>query len=154
MTLLEENEQSRGNPSIMEYIIKVYLGNGIAYVLIVTSEIIIYMIFFRYIYKHNNNERLRRLLEPEVLRRRNKTNAITFFGQFCSFAFEFTVYTLITLAYTFGRKINHLWPVALAFSRMTFGVMAAIEVITSPVLRARMFNIDTAWMYNIIFGLK
>ena len=142
-SLLDEYEQSRGNPSIMEYLVKVHAGVGLCLSLMVTTELMIYIVFFHHMYKHNNNERLRRLLEPDVIRRRHKRNAITFFGQFCSFIFEFSFATfgicimLIEEVKNYSDMIQILLVAAKTFC---FACMSIVEVLTSSQLRPNMFK--------------
>ena len=129
--ILDEYEQSRGIVSILSYFIKVNVGNGVVMALMIISEIIIYGIFFHHMYKHDNNHRLRRLLEPKVIKRRNRKNATTFIGQFVSFLFEFTGMLLMVMAYTVGIDIITL--VGLIFRRYSFAIRSIVEVLTSDV---------------------
>jgi hypothetical protein len=148
---LDEYEQSRGNLSTMSYLIKIEIGIGAVMALMTISEIIIYIVFFHHMYKHDNSDRLRRLLERNVIKGRNRRNAITFFGQFCSFMFEFTEVLLFVLAYTIGTKTNNLPLIAIVFRRSSFVIMPMVEVMTSDVLRGRRFKFE---LYNLIFGLN
>jgi hypothetical protein len=151
LQILDEYEQSRGNVSIILYYLEVNAGIAFVMLVMLISEIIIYCIFFHHMYKHDNNQRLRRLLEPQVIKRRNRKNAITFFGQFCSFVFEFTGLVLFTVAYLIGTRATSLHLVAIVFSRISFAIMPMVEVLTSDVLRKKLFKIE---LYNIIFGLN
>ena len=147
---LDEYEQSRGNLSIASYYFKGTIINGVFMLLMSIAEIITYVFFFRHMHKHDNNNTLRRLLEPRVIKARNRRNAITFFGQFCSFVFKFTVMVLLMLAYSVGTENQTLPTVAITYKRISFPLIAIIEVLTSNVLRKRLPNI---YLYNIIFGL-
>ena len=40
------------------------------------AEITLYCVYFHHIYRHDNNERIKRLLEPAVIRKRNRQNAM------------------------------------------------------------------------------
>ena len=151
LQILDEYEQSRGNLSILSYSIKLHIGNMVAMALLTASEIIIYVVFFHHIYKHDNNDRLRRLLDPTVIKGRNRRNAITFFGEFCSFVLELIGFLLIAVAYTIGNRTNQLILIANAYWRLTFTIKPMVEVITSDVLRAKIYKIN---LYDIIFGLK
>jgi hypothetical protein len=151
LQILDNYEQSRGNLSIMEYYIKVHIGTGLIMAFMIISEIIIYVIFFHHMYKHDNHERLRRLLEPQIISDRNRKNAVSFFGQFCSFVLQFTMLLLLAASYTVGNPNNDLPLVLTVFRRISFAVMSGVEVLTSEVLRKRIFKID---MYNVIFGIK
>ena len=100
-------------------------------------------------YKHDNNDRLRRLLEPKVIKGRNRKNAITFIGQFCSFVIEFIGLLLLILAFTIGPK----WApdLAIEFRRFSFAIISMVEVLTSDELKKRLIKIE---LYIIIFGLN
>ena len=151
LQILDEYEQSRGNLSILSYFIKVNVGNGVVMAIVIISEITIYVIFFHHMYKYDNNDRLRRLLDPQVIRRRNQKNAITFIGQFFSFLFELIGMLLMVMAYTIGSTANRIPIVAVIFRRYSFAIMPMVEVLISDVLTKRLHKIE---LYNIIFGLN
>ena len=108
MILLDEYEQSLGKPSIYLYWTSMKLAISYSKVGMVVLEIIIYAMFFIHMYKHDNNELLRRLLTPNVTRNRNRTNAITFFGQFCSFVIEFSWIILYVITIPLDNKVGSL----------------------------------------------
>ena len=109
--------------------------------LVTISELSIYIILFRFMYLHDNSERLRRLLEPTVIRQRNKTNAITFFGQFCSFLLEVSIWMVFIFAMLIGGKYSVSLLAAVSILRtISFTCMTIIEVITSSSLRSRMYE--------------
>ena len=151
LQILDNYEQSRGNLSTIEYYIKLYLGIGLVAAFMTISEIITYVIFFHHMYNHDNSDRLRRILEPSVINDRNRKNAITFFGQFCSFVLEFTGLLLLLASYTFGTRHNKLPLIFTAFYTISFAIMPMVEVLTSDVLRRKIFRIE---FYNVIFGLN
>ena len=137
--ILDEYEQGKGKSSIYQYFIYPRIASGGIMLLVTISELSIYIVLFRFMYLHDNNERLRRLLEPNVIRQRNKTNAITFFGQFCSFLFEISIWILFIFAMLIGGK-NSVGLLA-AFSilkTISFTCMTVIEVMTSSSLRSKM----------------
>ena len=148
--ILDDYDQSRGNSSPLSNYINVALICTGVVLLATISEIIIYVTFFHHMYKHDNNDRLRRLIEPSVIRYRNRSNAISFFGQFCSFAFNLITSILFVFAIQFGNPQNVLYVVTLTIWRLKFSAMAMIEVLTSNQLRAKLFQIH---LFDIIFGL-
>ena len=148
--LLDEYEQSLGNSSPLLYHMKVVLTCGVSLILGTILEIMIYVIYFYHVYKHDNNYNLRRLLEPGAIRYRNRTNATSFFAQFCSFAFELTVLLLLLFSLKFGTRDNVVHTMFILFWRLQFSAMAMIEVLLSKKLRKRIFSID---LFTIIFGL-
>ena len=151
LEILDEYKQSRGHLSIMSYYITVVGVDGAVMAFMVILEIIIYVIFFHYMYTHDNSERLRRILEPKVIKGRNRQNGITFIGQCCSFVVELTGLLLLAAAFTIGSRDNKLPLIAIVFTRFSFAIISMVEALTSDVLRKRLFKID---LYNIIFGLN
>ena len=148
--LLDEYEQSRGNSSPMSLYIKVSLISLGSLILANLLKIMIYVIFFYDMYKHDNNDNLRLLLEPSVIRYRNRTNATSFFAQFCSFAVELTIVLHFLIAFNFRNRHNMIHTIFMLYWRLQFSAMAMIEVLLSKKLRKRIFNID---LFTIIFGL-
>jgi hypothetical protein len=135
---LEEYNESQGDDSSILYLIVITPIILLILVAMTLAEIMIYCVYFYHIYRHDNSERLRRHLEPEVIRKRNKRNAITFFGQFCSFVFDIGINVCLVLATaTFGKK-PELWVVILSMKAACFTAMSMVEVLTSSNLRSRM----------------
>ena len=131
--LEDEYELSRGNASIYFHWIQCRRILFIILISATVSELIIYIIFFHHMYKHDNNGRLRILLGSKVIRRRNQRNAITFFGQFCSFAFEIGLNLLMISAV----EGNASWGVVILLKMVAFTSMAIIEDLTNASLRRR-----------------
>ena len=157
LNLLDEYEQSRGNVAILPYFVNLRIVLLFIMVFAIVSELIIYIVFFHHMYKHDNNKNLRKLLGQSVINGRNRSNAIAFFGQFCSFTLEITVLALFILFLTMDNSIVF----AIEFRRMTFVLTGMVEVLTSNVLRLRMFNKINhirdricSGLYNLIFVLN
>ena len=140
LQLLENYEQGLGRPSIYSYWrdVRIIIGGFLA--LTTTAQIIIYFIFFRHIYKHDNTERLRRLLGTGAITLRNRVNATTFFGEFCSFIFNLTFVLFINLAVWMGNSQNGLVGMAVMVGGITFTGQSVIEVFTSVPLRRALFK--------------
>jgi len=100
------------------------------------AEITTYCVYFHDIYQHDNNAGLARLLEPAVIRKRNKTNAITFFGQFCSFVFDIGINICLVIATAAFGKTGR-WGVIFTMKTACFTAMSMVEVFTSSNLRSR-----------------
>ena len=133
---LDEYEQGRGNDPILPYFRNVRIILGISATTMAMVEITIYAIFFHFLYKHNNTERLRSLLGHQNIRRRNKNNANQFLIQFCCFTFEFSISIIFILAYLTENNeaiVHCFWIV----KTITFPCTSAIEVLMSSNLRAR-----------------
>ena len=138
--LLDQYEQSRGIPSIYPYWRNVRVIVGFTGALMTTVELGLYISFFRFVYKNDNKEVLRHLLGPNVIRLRNRTNAITFFGQFCSFVFEFSMMILLLLAASVMKDSFYSLAIIMFLKSGAFTAMAIVEVLTSPTLRTRLLN--------------
>ena len=139
--ILDEYEQGRGKSSIYQYFIYPRIATGGIMLLVTISELSIYIILFRFMYLHDNNDRLRRLLAPNIIRQRNKTNAITFFGQFCSFLFEVSIWILFIFTMLIGGKNSvGLLAASSILKTISFTCMTIIEVMTSSSLRSKMYK--------------
>ena len=139
-TILDEYEQSRGNPSIYKYWLNVRIGLSFTGFVVMIAEITIYAIYFHHVYRHDNNKNLQRLLEHDVIKRRNQRNAITFFTQFCSFLIELIWLILLILTSAIGSKQNGLSFIRNLAQFLSFASIAIIEVLTSRVLRSMIFK--------------
>ena len=141
---LEEYKESQGQDSTAP--LWNFMATVVFLILIVMTlaEITTYCVYFHYIYRHDNSERLKRLLEPAVIRNRNKRNAITFFGQFCSFVFDITInicIVIMTVAFGDNYMLEYYWrlfAVIFVMKPASFTAMSMVEVLTSTNLRSRM----------------
>ena len=95
-------------------------------------EIGCYVVFFHHCYK-NDNGNIRLYLPPEVTRHRNTGNAITFIGQLYSFIAEFTFMTGTVIVIVVSD--NEIRGIGSAIKLMEFGILSAVEVLTSAALR-------------------
>ena len=149
--LLDEYERSRGNSSIYFYWIGVQSIINLVMFCMAIAELIIYLVFFFHLYLHDNGKMSRRLIAPNIIKQRNKKNAITFYGHFCSFAFEVCFLAFLMMAISVGGPGNGLWTAMVSVRMVSFACMSIIEVTTSGTLRAHVFRFS---LYNLIFGLK
>ena len=133
---LDEYEQSQGNKSIYSFYLRVRMYLGTLDLICGICTMAIYIVYFRIVYKHDNNENLKKLLEPEVIRRRNKRNSITFFGLFCAFVLQMLVVTLFMIQIAMNTPENQLLDIFLMLRTTLFAGMAVIEVLTSKNLRS------------------
>ena len=103
-----------------------------------TTEFSIYVWFFRHRYK-NDNVTMKKLLTHDVIRERNTKNIGTFLGQFYGFAMEYAFIMLILLLILFADENTHHVKALANIAKMTeFGLLSAVEVYSSPGLRAFM----------------
>ena len=98
-------------------------------------EFSIYVWFFRTRYKQDNGK-MKHLLTQENIKDRNIQNVTTFVGQFYGFLVEY-VFLLVTLMCTHlgNDGSNHLQAYATVIKFADFGLLSAVEVYSSPVLR-------------------
>ena len=145
LQVLDAYEQSRNNFSVYSRWSMTRRVLAIIMIIFTTTEIVLYIILFHFIYKKDNSEALRRLLEPRCIRQRNTTNAITFFGQFCSFVIELTysIYLISNTSQEFsfndkGRMDFGLETVIIR--TVGFTTISIVEVLTSKSLRSRLLK--------------
>ena len=143
LEFLDGYEQSKGLISSLENWKIAYGVTFMIYILATISEMCLYILFFHFMYKNDNNERLARLLDPGVIRQRNKSNAITFFGQFCSFVLEIIGELLFLVAVAKSAPEeddggSDLYIYAFLCRPATFLAMSVIDIVTSSTLRSRM----------------
>ena len=148
---LDEYEQSHGKPSIYAYWHSVRIGLTIVGFAFTVAEIIIYVVFFHHMYLHDNSEHLRRLMNYDVIRKRNRKNAMSFFTQFCSFCVEITWLVVFIITSTMGNKQNGLLFIRNLAGLLSYAIISIFEVLLSRVLRQRSFLLS---IYNIIHGLN
>ena len=142
---LHEYKTSGGHSSPYFRYIYPRVINGIVMVVMSIAEMCIYIAFFHFVYRHDNSEWLGKILAKKSIQKRNKTNAITFFGQFCSFIFELSYWVLFLLANLLGGK-GFLWASASFLRFISFGVMAAMDVLISNTLRTKFLRpFQTVW---------
>ena len=139
LLVLDEYKMAGGYSSPYIRFIYPRVINGMIMVGMTVVEICIYVAFFHFVYQHDNSKSLEKILEKRCVHKRNKTNAITFFGQFCSFLFELTFWILLLLAFVVGRKEGILWASASFLRFISFSVIAAIDVLVSNSLRPKVF---------------
>ena len=98
---------------------------------ITLSEIAIYISFFYHLYKHDNSPSIRSLLEPKVIKSRNKKNALTFFSQFCTFVFEISFLMLMVFAALVSHNSKEKFVIGILLKKTAFASISAVEVLTS-----------------------
>ena len=140
LDILDMYKISLGDNSVIVFQTSLHLFMASMFLFITIAELIIYIIFFRHLYKHDNNERLRKVLDAEIINKRNTRNAVSFFSHFCSFVAEilFTIGFMIAIK---RAKNDHLiFLICLNVRWFTLSIIAMIEVITSNNLRRILCN--------------
>ena len=142
----DDYSYSIGAKSMLEDMGIVYQVTASAMLIMSIIEISIYITFFRIMYKQNNTENLLILLGSDVIKKRNKQNATTFFGQFCTFLTEVTMSILILFLSSELHLTRHdgtgVWELAIPFVCATFALTSMVEVMTSGSLRQTLQKIS------------
>ena len=98
------------------------------------TELVCYLVIFGHLYLHKRAMMKRKVMESEVLKRRQQKNAITFLGQFWTFITECIVFLL--MGYTMNKKSHLIYRlVAVIGLWVEFGFVSIVEVMTSQNLR-------------------
>ena len=134
--ILIEYDVSRG----MEMMATTFFQSTVGGILIImqTGEFVIYLWFFRHRYM-NDNGNIRKVLTQDVIRQRNIKNVSTFLGQFYSFLVEYAfVFAILILKYFTHEQNELLRATTVLVKIMDFGILSAVEVLSSPSLRSFM----------------
>ena len=140
LDLLNIYEQSRGNPSIYRYWLNTRVFIGISLMLMTVGKIVIYAMFFHEIYRHDNKKSLQYLLGTKAIKNRNRDNAFTFLGQFCTFVFNLLFLAFITLAFQMSLKKNTYLEMSMIIGGLGFTGASMLEALTTPPLRRILFE--------------
>ena len=100
-------------------------------------EFACYLIFFHHLFAHDEGMRHKQILPVNVVKKRHRKNAITFFGQFYGFVAESmrTVVLLCTMTADGNTRYRIL---TLLSVWIEFGILAVVEVMTSQELRTKL----------------
>jgi hypothetical protein len=102
------------------------------------AEFSIYVWFFHHRYKHDNGN-IKKLLTEDVIKARNIRNVGTFLGQFYGFVTEHAyLVSVLIIHYFAGEEESNFKALAQILNFVDFGLLSAVEVFSSPVLRAHL----------------
>ena len=102
-------------------------------------ELYCYTIFFGHVYYHDNNVAIS-VVRHDVVRQRNRTNAISMAGLFATWLMELAYFCW--LVYFLSQSSFEEYREALTIVKMAeFVVVPTVQVITSPSLRRYVFNL-------------
>ena len=100
----------------------------------VVAEFVCYVLLFKHLYDHDEKMLKSKLLPSNVIKQRNRTNAVTFLGQFYEFVAKCV--RLALLMYTMLRNSNINYRLVMVISIWAeFGVVSIVEVMTSQNLK-------------------
>ena len=139
LQILDDFEESSGNPRIYSTSIKLSLCIASLMICIATVELLIYAIFFHHLYKHDNTPTLRRLIGHGAIDKRNKRNALTFFSQVCSFLFEIGFTISLIIFFKFATSGSSISIAVIIIRRLYFTLIGFIQVVTSENLTFTIF---------------
>ena len=131
LEIIGEYQQSLGKLQTYSYLNQLRSYIAIALVSSTLLELAIYIHFFQLLYKNDNKDSLLIALGSKTIKARNKTNALTFFSQFCSFLFEISFILLMIFASLATSQKSHAYLLAIFLKKLSFAMMAVIEVLTS-----------------------
>ena len=97
-------------------------------------EVGCYVIIFHHLFKHDNG-RITAFLSQECTRHRNRSNAITFIGQFYGFWTEFVFLVIFITCIVLGKSNIQLKALVTVIKYIEFGILSTVEVSTSETLR-------------------
>ena len=104
---------------------------GIVFPLI---ELTCYLVIFHDHSTHNNGN-IKKLLGKECIRQRNRSNAITFLGQFCGFLIEFVFMVIFTTILVLEESNTQFKSLSKVLMFIEFGMLSMVEVLASDSLR-------------------
>ena len=131
LDILDEYQESLGSSRIYASSIWVSFWVAAGMICILIAELIIYIIFFHHLYKHDNTSTLRRLLGSAAIKSRNKRNALTFFSNFCCFVFEVGFILSIIIFFKFSTSENNISTVIPIIKMSSFTLSGLISIMTS-----------------------
>ena len=100
------------------------------------TELIIYIRFFVIRY-NNDNGNIRKILTEDVIRSRNAKNITNFLAQFYGFLTEYAFLLGLLVIHFFGGDRKSEMKVHAATAKiMDYGLLSAVEIFSSPSLRA------------------
>ena len=135
--LLMRYDTSLGNEKVTTtYLGKLTTLTCITFQLI---EFVLYLWFFYHRYKYDNGS-IAKLMKQEDVQQRNAKNAGTFLGQFYGFIVEYSFLVSILSIHIFyaDKDYQHIRGLIVMAKFMDFGLLSAIEVYSSPILKAFM----------------
>ena len=101
------------------------------------GEILCYVAFFHHVICHDNGP-IKANLRPEVTKQRNRTNAISFLGQFYAFATEAAFLTAYLVIIATDDKNTEIKAIVVVLKFVEFGVLSLVEILASEQLRRMM----------------
>ena len=102
-------------------------------------ELALYLWFFYHRYKYDNGS-IAKLMRQEDVKQRNAKNAGTFLGQFYGFIVEYSFLVSILSIHIFyaDEDYQHIRGLIVMAKFMDFGLLSAIEIYSSPILKGFM----------------
>ena len=140
LQILDDYGQSIGMPPVLPLMMQLRVSSVVGMMLLTSSELGVYFTIFYFLYKHDNSENFRRILDYKNIKARNKKNAVTFFAQFCSFVIELLFMILCINALKFGNSNNYVYYSLTILKKTCWTIMAIIEVLASSTLRSRVLS--------------
>ena len=109
-------------------------------------EVSSYLVLFHHLY-HHDNQVVKSILRPEVIKLRNKKNAISFLGQLSTWILE-TLYTLLLIYFISWRQKSALRELASFIKLSEFTLIPLVQILCTPPLRAFVLK-KNFWFYVV-----
>lgn len=127
LDIIDAYNQNFDNSAALNLYMIDKISRATLFLLFLFIEIIIYIMFFHSMYKHNKNENLKKLLTNKVIHQRYKNNVLSFISLFFSFLVETLFFIVIVISQV--SPFHHKAPMILR--RLSLTAMAFLEVTTS-----------------------
>ena len=99
----------------------------------IIAECVCYILFFKHLYSHDEDMLKKKRLPVGEVRKRHRTNAITFLGQFYGFVVECMITFILVYTMKGSSDIRYRMFLVIGYY-VEFGVLTIVEVLTSQSL--------------------
>jgi hypothetical protein len=106
-------------------------SGGIVFPLV---ELTCYLVIFHHVFTLDNGN-IKKFLDKECTRQRNRRNAITFLGQFWGFGTKFAIMVILTISIVLGGTNTQFKAFSAVLNCSVLGILSIVEVIASESLR-------------------
>ena len=111
---------------------------SVAAVVVNIAEFICYIIFFCHVIYHDNNIAVM-IVKRDVVRQRNRTNAISMAGLFATWVMDASYYCWMILFLT-SNDYEQMREMLTIVKMSEFAVVPIVQVLTSPAVRKAIWN--------------
>ena len=138
LDLIDDYQQSIGESSLFSFWHFSRSSIGVLLGTMASIEMFVYYTLYNLMQRHDNDEKLKRLLDPTVIRQRKRTNLINFMGQICLFVIKLALNIIFIVAVMFGNRENGIWMISMMIKTISFTILSLVEILMSRPLRHRL----------------